>query len=68
MKTRNRDEVKADFRRRGVTVAQWARQHGYGYQQVLDVLRGRTRGNYGEAHNIAVALGIKDGTPTTAEL
>lgn len=68
MKTRTREEVRERFRRRGQTVAQWARQHGYGYQQVLDVLNGRTRGNYGQAHNIAVALGIKDGAPTTAEL
>lgn len=30
----------------------------------LSLLRDRAKGNYGVAHDIAVALGIKEGEPT----
>jgi len=55
------EQVKADFRRRGVNVSQWARNHGVGRMAVVDVLRGVRKGHRGEAHKAAVLLGIKDG-------
>lgn len=54
-------DVRKDFVRRGETVAGWAREHGYPYRAVWEVLVGRNKGRYGMAHSIAVALGLKDG-------
>lgn len=58
---RTPEEVKADFARKGISLSAWARQNGIHPKQVHDVLSGRTRGKYGDAHKIAVLLGIKDG-------
>lgn len=58
---RTRDEVLADFERRGVNVAQWARDRGLTRQAVFAALNGRTKGRRGDAHKAAVLLGIKDG-------
>lgn len=54
-------QVRDDWRRRGLTTSAWARQHGYSPQQVRDVLRGRAKGNFGASHEIKVLLGLKDG-------
>lgn len=59
---RTPDEVRRDFETRGMSVATWARRHGYSPFGVYDVLLGRTKGLRGESHNIAVALGIKAGS------
>lgn len=45
----------------GLTIAGWAREHGLRPRHVYDVLSGRNRGAFGEAHRIAVLLGIKEG-------
>lgn len=54
-------EVKAEMLRRGESVADWARKHGMSGDLVRGVLSGRVKGRRGEAHRIAVLLGIKDG-------
>ena len=54
-------QVRAEFERRGETLAHWARKHDFAYGRVRDVLRGKAKGRYGDAHKIAVMLGIKDG-------
>lgn len=59
MKTQ--EQAKAEFLRRGETVAHWARKHGFSIDHVRAVLRGKAKGNWGESHKIAVTLGIKDG-------
>lgn len=59
MKTR--EQVKAEFKYRGETVANWARKHGFSTDHVSAVLRGKAKGNWGESHKIAVTLGLKDG-------
>lgn len=59
---RTTEDVRRDFERRGMSVATWARLHGYSPFCVYDVLLGRTKGLRGESHNIAVALGIKAGS------
>ena len=59
---RTPEDVRRDFEHRGMSVAQWARLHGYSPFCVYDVLLGRTKGLRGESHNIAVALGIKVGS------
>lgn len=53
------DAIKADFERRGETISKWAQREGFDAQNVYAVLSGRNRGIRGEAHSIAVRLGIK---------
>ena len=55
------EEVRAEFESRGEPIAEWARQNGFPPLRVYDVVQGRTLGVRGEAHRIAVALGIKQG-------
>lgn len=59
MKTR--EQVKAEFKRRGETVANWARKNHFSREHVSAVLRGKAKGDWGESHKIAVMLEIKDG-------
>lgn len=54
------DEVKEQFEKQGKTFAQWAREKGFKYRTVTAVINGTNKGRYGEAHRVAVALGIKD--------
>lgn len=54
-------QVRADFLRRGQSVCAWARDHGYSQGLVFEVLRGRLKGRRGQAHEVAVLLGLKDG-------
>ncbi|WP_151730338.1 DNA-binding protein [Acinetobacter junii] len=53
------DEVKKEFVDSGTPVATWAEKRGFTPQEVYKVLNGQSKGNYGRAHQIAVALGIK---------
>jgi len=53
-------EAADQFRKVGIAVSEWSRQHGFKAHQVRDVLRGKSKGNFGAAHKIAVALGIKN--------
>lgn len=56
-----RDQARAEIRRQGLTIREWARQRNLNAAIVFEVLGGRKKGNYGEAHKAAVMLGIKDG-------
>ncbi len=47
----------------GIPLATWARDHGFEAQTVRDLLRGKSKGRFGQSHSIAVALGIKRGVP-----
>lgn len=53
------DEVKAQFVSEGVSIAEWARARGFNCLTVYRVLAGTVKGKRGEAHSIAVALGLK---------
>jgi gp16 family phage-associated protein len=55
------DEVRAELARAGINVSEWARTHGFARMTVVDVLRGHRQGLRGEAHRVAVALGLKVG-------
>ena len=55
-------QIKHNFRERGMTFSQWARDNGYRVNQVLRVLNGFDKGHYGKAHEIAVKLGMKPGS------
>lgn len=52
-------QVKARFRERGITVTQWAAKHNFRREAVYRVIGGQDKGNFGQAHHIAVALGLK---------
>ncbi len=60
------DQVKQRFRQRGITITQWAAEHGYKRNAVYRVLNGFDKANYAQAHDIAVALGLKACDPVAA--
>lgn len=53
------DAVRLRFYAEGLSVADWARTHGFSSQLTYSLLAGRLRAKRGEAHRIAVALGLK---------
>lgn len=55
----SREDVLRHFELAGVTVTSWAQEHAFSPANVYAVLAGRTHGRRGEAHRIAVALGLK---------
>jgi gp16 family phage-associated protein len=58
---KTRDEVRKEFADAGVTLREWARVHHVSYDVAKGVLQGRLAGTRGEAHRVAVALGLKRG-------
>lgn len=64
--TKTPEQVKAEFERAGISIAEWARAHGFDRMTVYGVLSGRHRGSRGKTHEIAVALGLKDGVIVAA--
>ncbi|PKP69067.1 MAG: DNA-binding protein [Alphaproteobacteria bacterium HGW-Alphaproteobacteria-4] len=52
--------VQQEFIRQGKSVAQWARENNFPVGAVRAVIYGHNKGNYGQSHLIAVALGLKD--------
>ena len=58
------EQVRAELDRVGMTVSSWARANGLNRWTVFEVLHGRNKGRWGEAHRAAVLLGLKDGEVT----
>jgi gp16 family phage-associated protein len=54
-----RRKRKQRFFTDGQQISDWAQAHGFNRDLVYGVLAGRTKGQRGEAHRIAVALGLK---------
>ncbi len=54
------EQVKAEFERQGVSIADWARDNGFPPPLVYRVLNGASP-KRGTSHKIAVELGIKEG-------
>lgn len=54
-------EVRAEFRRRGMTFAEFARRNNVSRQLVSAVLSGTRKCHWGDSHRIAVLLGLKAG-------
>lgn len=61
----NHLQAKAVLCRQGISIAQWAREHSFSEALVREILAGRKKCGYGVSHNIAIALGMKHGVPTT---
>lgn len=47
----------------GVSISEWAKLNGFQKEIVYAVLSGRSRGNRGQAYEVAVELGIKARPP-----
>jgi gp16 family phage-associated protein len=58
-KLEERLRVKAWFDASGLSITQWAAEHGFKREQVYAFLNGRTSGRRGASHHIAVALLLK---------
>ena len=55
------EEVRAGFFARGETIKEWSEKRGFPYHIVRSVISGQRRCARGEAHKIAVELGLKKG-------
>ena len=53
------EQVKKKLKKDGQTISAWARSHGYSPQEVIRVVNGFSKANYGKGHDIAVKLGMK---------
>lgn len=54
-------EAREKLNKAGKTVCDWARSNDVDPDITYRVLAGRLKGRSGEAHKVAVLLGIKDG-------
>lgn len=53
------EKAKQHLRQKGITVTEFARKNDFPAHAVYKVLNGQYKAHYGQAHQIAVALGIK---------
>lgn len=60
------EQLKAKLSREGRTIKQWADENGYDIQTVYKVVGGTRKALYGRGHEIAVRLGIKEGSCTVS--
>ena len=58
---RTREEARKELDRQGISVAEWARRNDVDQSTTYQVLYGTKKGRRGEAHRVAVLLGIKEG-------
>ncbi|MDO6646518.1 MULTISPECIES: DNA-binding protein [Acinetobacter] len=58
---RTSQEVRSELQKRGLSVADWARQNGFTPELVHQVLNSNKIPVRGKSHQIAVKLGLKDG-------
>lgn len=64
--TKSRAQVRAEFARKGWSISAWAKKNGYSPNMVIAILADdeanpRLKCLRGDAHNIAVSLGLKAG-------
>ncbi|MDP2144420.1 MAG: DNA-binding protein [Gallionella sp.] len=55
------EQARNEFNYRGESVTGWSRKHGFNPESVKKVLNGDSKCLRGNAHRIAVVLGIKHG-------
>lgn len=56
----NLEQVKERFARKGIAWKDWAKENDFSYGAVIRVINGVNKGRRGEAHRVAVALGLKN--------
>ena len=59
--------ARSYFEESGIPVAEWARARGFSSGLVYQVLDGKRKCVRGQSHQIAVALGLKDGSTMSVE-
>ncbi len=52
------NQLRLSFRRRGMTVVDWARQHNFPTSLVYAVMTGRSKAYRGQSYDIAIKLGL----------
>ncbi len=52
------NQLRLDFRRKGLTVIDWARENNYPSALVYAVMTGRSKAHRGQSYDIAVKLGL----------
>lgn len=62
---RSSNEVIADFRNRGISIADWSRKNKVSAALVYQVLKSSHIPARGQSHKIAVLLGLKNGVITS---
>lgn len=60
-------QVKADFEARGITIVEWAKNNDFPPQLVYQLLNGLAKGRRGQAHDCAIALGLKPAPQPTGQ-
>ena len=58
---RSLEELEEEFARRGISKADWAREHGPSPGVLYEIFSRRSSCKRGEAHRAAVLLGLKEG-------
>ena len=58
MPLKTREEVQTWFQSQGISISDWAMEHGFSAALTREVIKGR-RCIRGQSHHIAVALGMK---------
>ena len=61
MKLRTAAEARAELQAKGVSITQWAIANKFSPNLVFEVLGGRKKCVRGQAHEIAIKLGMKAG-------
>lgn len=56
-----REQALSKLQEAGISIPQWALANGFSVATTKAVLYGHVKGVRGEAHRVAVALGIKNG-------
>ena len=51
-------EIKHRLHQQGKTLKSFAKEHGFAYRTVSDVVRGIRRGNYGQGREVRIKLGL----------
>ena len=63
-KLRTHLEARDWLSHQGLSVAQWSRDNGFDANLVREILTHNRKCAFGASHNIAVALGMKEGLAT----
>lgn len=58
--SKTREQVTEELRKRGKTIPQVAKELGFPVRAVQAVIYGHNKGYRGQAHEIAIALGMKE--------
>jgi gp16 family phage-associated protein len=66
MPLKTRKQIREEFAHKGLSLSGWARSHGFSTNMVIAIVNDdeqtpRYKCLRGEAHNVAVMLGLKEG-------